>query len=723
MNFMYLLGTPLGYVMEIIYNFVANYGWDIIIFTVAIRLATLPLTISQQKSTVKMSAFQPMIKEIQDKYKDDQTKMNAELQKFQTEYGYNPMGSCLPMFANFFIIFGVLEVMYRPLQRILHVSSESFTAVESVFDSMGIVYSTVNRDTNVVSQILAGTEEVIACFTAEELDKIMTFTTKMDFFGIDLLQIPQWSLAAENLPLLIFPVLSVLTMFISTQISMSSSGQQMQGSMKIMMYAMPLIFVSFCFQVPCAFSLYYTVSNILMIVQSAWMRKKYNPEKMKAELQALIDQKKKEQRQGVKKTVVKELDTTTGEVVEKKYSANELNRRRLEMARKLDEEKYADERTEPLQKTTQKEENIMIRELEKTGKTVEEAYEAACLELGVSVDDFNVSYEILEMPTRKLFRSIPAKVLVKVETEDKKPAPVEKAAPAPKKEAAHKAAVEQKKAEPAPKKETLAGSAADVAVAIDLEQNNKVRVAIDYLREVIACMGVVDVEMSAVQKGEATIIRIEGDHLGALIGRRGETMESLSYLASLVANREEGDYIKLGLDVAGYRDKREQDLTALAQRIGAKVVKNNRAFAMESMNPYERRLIHAAISEMEGLRSESIGEGKDRRVVIYSTAEGANNDYPETERSHRSGSNGNRNGNRGGNGRGGYRNGGNRNGGNRGGNRNSEGRPPRTGAPRPKSMPERDFTPVDAADAAPVAPKRTERIDDMADFGFGKIEF
>ncbi len=349
MNFMYLLGTPLGYVMEIIYNFVANYGWDIIIFTVAIRLATLPLTISQQKSTVKMSAFQPMIKEIQDKYKDDQTKMNAELQKFQTEYGYNPMGSCLPMFANFFIMFGVLEVMYRPLQRILHVSSESFTAVESVFDSMGIVYSTVNRDTNVVSQILAGTEEVIACFTAEELDKIMTFTTKMDFFGIDLLQIPQWSLAAENLPLLIFPVLSVLTMFISTQISMSSSGQQMQGSMKIMMYAMPLIFVSFCFQVPCAFSLYYTVSNILMIVQSAWMRKKYNPEKMKAELQALIDQKKKEQRQGVKKTVVKELDTTTGEVVEKKYSANELNRRRLEMARKLDEEKYADERTEPLQ--------------------------------------------------------------------------------------------------------------------------------------------------------------------------------------------------------------------------------------------------------------------------------------------------------------------------------------------------------------------------------------
>lgn len=78
------------------------------------------------------------------------------------------------------------------------------------------------------------------------------------------------------------------------------------------------------------------------------MRKLYNPEKIKAQIDAEIAQKKKEQRQGVKKTVVKELNAKTGEVVEKKYSANELNRRRLELARKLDDEKYADERTEPL---------------------------------------------------------------------------------------------------------------------------------------------------------------------------------------------------------------------------------------------------------------------------------------------------------------------------------------------------------------------------------------
>lgn len=298
-----------------------------------------------------MSAFQPMIQEIQTKYKDDKDKMNVELQKMQTEYGYNPMSSCLPMFANFFIMFGVIEVVYRPLQRILHVSSDSFTAVEGVFEQMGLSYTMVNRDTNVVTEILANNQDVIACFSAEELEKIINFSGNMNFFGIDLLQIPQVSLAPENLPLLIFPILSIVTMFISTQISMRASGQanQMQGSMKIMMYAMPLIFVTFCFQVPCAFSLYYTVSNVLMTVQSILMRKLYDPDKMKKQLEEEIAQKKKEQRQGVKKTVVKELDQKTGEIVEKKYSANELNRRRLELARKLDEEKYADERTEPLQ--------------------------------------------------------------------------------------------------------------------------------------------------------------------------------------------------------------------------------------------------------------------------------------------------------------------------------------------------------------------------------------
>ena len=264
-----------------------------------------------------------------------------------------------------------------------------------------------------------------------------------------------------------------------------------------------------------------------------------------------------------------------------------------------------------------------------------------------------------------------------------------------------------------------AEEAEEVEVPIVIEENAKVKAAVDYLREVITLMGVENVTFSAVQKGEATIIRLDGEKLGALIGRRGETMESLSYLASLVANRLEGDYIKLGLDVAGYRDKRESDLTALAQRIGAKVRKTGRSFAMEPMNPYERRIIHSAISKMEGVRSESKGEGRDRRVVIYSTAPDAQTENTYGERRGRGG---NRNGRRpGGNRNGGYR--GERrseNGGRNGGYRGNRSGAPR--GPRPSSVPERTYAPRDAESAAPVAPKRTERVDDFADFSFGKIE-
>ena len=376
----------------------------------------------------------------------------------------------------------------------------------------------------------------------------------------------------------------------------------------------------------------------------------------------------------------------------------------------------------------------MIRTQEATGKTVDEARAKACALLGVQADDLNVSYEVLEMPQKTGFlglKTTPAKVRVSVEEPDAPAAPVveEKVEPEVKPVVEETHAEESKAEEPAaapvaeeaaPVEEAAAPAAEgeEPEVPINIEENAKVKAAVDYLKEVIALMGVENVTFSAVQKGEATIIRLDGEKLGALIGRRGETMESLSYLASLVANRLEGDYIKLGLDVAGYRDKRENDLTVLAQRIGNKVRKTGRSFAMEPMNPYERRIIHSAIGKMEGVRSESKGEGRDRRVVIYSTAPDAQTDNTYGERRPRG--NGRRNG---GNRNGGYRGNrnGDRNGSNRGGYRSGP-RPAGSRGGRGSSVPERTYAPRDAEDAVPVAPKRTERVDDFADFSFGKIE-
>ncbi|MFQ7321366.1 MAG: YidC/Oxa1 family membrane protein insertase [Faecalibacterium sp.] len=357
MNPLYILGWPLGYVMEWIYNLIPNYGWDIILFTLLINLIKIPLQLNQQKSMAKMSAFQPMIMDIQKKYKDKPEKQQEELLKLQRDYGYSPTSGCMPMLVNFLVMFGVIEVVYHPLQRIFQISAEALETAGAALTNLGISFTMVTRDTNIIAQVLAGESTVSAAFSAEQLAKIAEFGQHMDFFGIDLTQVPQWSFQAENLPLLIFPILAIVTMFISTHISMKASGQEMQGGMKIMMYIMPLTYLFFCFTVPCAFSLYYVISNIIMTVQSLVMRKIYDPEKMKAQVAAEIAARRKEERRGVKSTTIQVKDEKTGKVEEKQISASEMNKRRLEYARQLDAERYKDERTVPLSELEQKKED------------------------------------------------------------------------------------------------------------------------------------------------------------------------------------------------------------------------------------------------------------------------------------------------------------------------------------------------------------------------------
>ena len=356
MNFFYILSGPLGYVMEWIYKLLPNYGWDIILFTLLINLVKIPLQTSQQKSMAKMSAFQPMIAEIQTKYKDKPEKQQEELMKLQ-EQGYKPTAGCMPMLVNFLVMFGVIEVVYRPLQRIFHIGADALTAAGEALTAMGISFTTVTRDTNIIAQVIAGESNVSSCFTPDQVATITEFGQHMDFFGIDLTRVPQYSLAAENLPLLILPVLAIVTMFLSTHISMKASGQEMQGSMKLTMYMMPLMYLFFCFTYPLAFSLYYVISNIVMTVQTQVMRKIYDPEKMKEQVKAEIASRRKEEKRGVKSTTIKVKDEKTGEVADKNISASEMNKRRLEYARQQDAERYKDGRTVPLSELQNKKED------------------------------------------------------------------------------------------------------------------------------------------------------------------------------------------------------------------------------------------------------------------------------------------------------------------------------------------------------------------------------
>ena len=119
MNPLYILGWPLGYVMEWIYKLIPNYGLDIILFTLLNTLVKIPLQLNQQKSMARMSAFQPMLMDIQKKYKDKPEKQQEEMLKLQ-QYGYKPSAGCLPMLVNFLVMFGVIDVVYHHRVRPAH---------------------------------------------------------------------------------------------------------------------------------------------------------------------------------------------------------------------------------------------------------------------------------------------------------------------------------------------------------------------------------------------------------------------------------------------------------------------------------------------------------------------------------------------------------------------------------------------------------------------------
>ena len=145
--------------------------------------------------------------------------------------------------------------------------------------------------------------------------------------------------------------------------------------------------------------------------------------------------------------------------------------------------------------------------------------------------------------------------------------------------------------------------------------------AADFIRKIVA-----DVELEltvAVKPGnnDDTVITVDGEGAGLLIGHHGETLDALQYLANLAANKkvkgEKREYTKITLDVEGYRAKREEALRALARRMAAKVVKGKKSVMLEPMNPYERRIIHSEVQNIEGVSTNSIGSENNRRVVMF----------------------------------------------------------------------------------------------------------
>lgn len=204
----------------------------------------------------------------------------------------------------------------------------------------------------------------------------------------------------------------------------------------------------------------------------------------------------------------------------------------------------------------------MIKEAVATGDTVEQAFEKACETLGV--ESHEAEFEILEMPVKKtfgLFGGSPAKVRAFI-------------------------------------KSSPADSAAE------------------YLKKIVTAMGLHDIEVSIQEEENGAQLSLSGEDIGFIIGHRGETLDALQYLAGLVANHVDNTYYRITLDIGNYREKRKETLEVLGRKMAAKALKTGRNCSLEPMNPYERRIIHTAVQEVEGAKSWSEGEDLARHVVI-----------------------------------------------------------------------------------------------------------
>ena len=278
----------------------------------------------------------------------------------------------------------------------------------------------------------------------------------------------------------------------------------------------------------------------------------------------------------------------------------------------------------------------MIKEAIGFGSTVDEAKEDAILKLGANIEE-DVQIEVISLPKKKvlgLFGGAQAEVRAYVERPDK-PAkknnkPAKKNDVKADKKPENKKS-EPKKAEPKPEKKVEKAEVEAVDQSL-IPAETPTGKAIAYLNAILKNLGCENTQIKAAVRENGALIILEGEGLGVVIGHRGETLDALQHLVSLAANNA-GGYFKVTLNIGDYREKREQTLIGLATRVAEQVKRNNRNRALEPMSAYERRIIHTAVQEIEGVSSASIGEGKNRRVVIF--PEGGTPNMPRRDGGHR----------------------------------------------------------------------------------------
>jgi len=279
------IAYPLGQFLYYIYSTVAlhNYGFAIIIFTIIIRLILLPLTIKQYRSAAKMQEIQPQIQEIQKRYKNDKEKLNQELVKLYQENNINPAGGCLPILIQMPILISLYWVITQPLKFMLNKTPDQITKlVDYVSGKVGAAAMGYSKEIGVIDYFNAHRDELLSFADMLKPEELVN----MQFLGINLSKIATYQPkllfgpeAGTYLPLLLLPVIGVITTYISTRMTMPQTNQnsgQANASASMtnsMMYVGPIMTLIFSFQLPAGVVLYWIAGYVFQIFQQLYLNK------------------------------------------------------------------------------------------------------------------------------------------------------------------------------------------------------------------------------------------------------------------------------------------------------------------------------------------------------------------------------------------------------------------------------------------------------------------
>ena len=290
-----LITVPMGYIIEMIYKLVQNYGLSIIIFTVIIKIILLPLNVKSQKAMKKQQKIQPILAELQKKYANDQQKLQTEMMKLYKDNGVSMTGGCLPMLIQFPILIGLYNVIRSPLRYLLHININDPAVVDKINNIIALMTEKFPEELGSFAgynaEKLFGIGQIqLATWSEKVLDAAEAWSINFNFLGLNLAELPSKAITyltqgdfsqMGTIALLIIPALAIFTTWLSMYQTQKMSGQtqsdnQAEQMSKTMNMMMPIMTGFFAFTLPSGMGVYWIAANLIQMGQQYILNKYFD---------------------------------------------------------------------------------------------------------------------------------------------------------------------------------------------------------------------------------------------------------------------------------------------------------------------------------------------------------------------------------------------------------------------------------------------------------------